>query len=396
MIRNKKRCVAMILAGGQGSRLGVLTKYRAKPAVPFGGKYKIIDFTLSNCTNSGIDTVGVLTQYEPLELNSYIGSGAAWDLDGITGGTFVLPPFMAKDRGRWYSGTADAIRQNVFFIDLYDPDYVLVLSGDHVYQMDYNKMIRAHKEKEADVTIAVLRVPLSEAHRFGVMSTDENDRITEFAEKPKEPKSDLASMGIYVFSWKKLREYLKKDAADENSDHDFGKNVLPAMLKNGEKLCAYRFSGYWKDVGTTQSLWEANMELLDGSGVNLWDREMKVYARNPNMPPHYVGFGAEIRDSMIAEGCNIYGKVEHSVLFPGVTVKEGACVRDSVVMQNAVIEEDCRVCKTIIDEDTKVLKGASVGGEEKITVLGADVTVESGAVIPEGTAVEPKETFKKG
>ncbi|MBQ7623951.1 MAG: glucose-1-phosphate adenylyltransferase [Clostridia bacterium] len=396
MIRNKKRCVAMILAGGQGSRLGVLTKYRAKPAVPFGGKYRIIDFTLSNCTNSGIDTVGVLTQYEPLELNSYIGSGAAWDLDSVTGGTFVLPPYMAKDSGRWYSGTADAIRQNVFFIDLYDPDYVLVLSGDHVYQMDYNKMIRAHREKGADVTIAVLKVPLSEAHRFGVMMTDGEGRVTEFAEKPKEPKSDLASMGIYVFSWKKLKEYLKKDAEDENSDNDFGKNVLPAMLSGGEKLYAYRFSGYWKDVGTIESLWEANMELLDSRGVNLWDKDLKVYARNPNKPPHYVGFGAEVRNSMIAEGCNVYGKVEHSVLFPGVTVKEGACVRDSVIMQDAVIEENSTVIKTIIDEDTKILEGARVGGDGEITVLGANVTVEAGAVIPEGGRTEPKSTVKKG
>lgn len=396
MIRNKKKCVAMILAGGQGNRLGVLTKYRAKPAVPFGGKYRIIDFTLSNCANSGIDTVGVLTQYEPFELNSYIGSGAPWDLDSITGGTFVLPPYVAKNHGRWYSGTADAINQNLYFIDRYDPDYILVLSGDHVYQMDYNKMIRFHQEKEADVTIAVLQVPLEEAHRFGIMITDGEDRITQFDEKPAKPKSDLASMGIYVFSWKKVREYLKMDEREEGSEHDFGKNVLPRMLEAGEKMYAYRFSGYWKDVGTIDSLWEANMELIDGAGVNIWDRNMKVYARNPNMPPHYMGYSAEMKNSMVAEGCTIYGKVEHSVLFPGVTVKAGAYVRDSIIMQNTVIEENCVVEKTIIDEDTVIGARSHVGGAEEITVLGSGVTVEEGAVIPGGDRVGPREKITKG
>ena len=383
MIVNKKKCVAMLLAGGQGSRLGVLTRFRAKPAVPFGGKYRIIDFPLSNCTNSGIDTVGVLTQYQPLELNAYIGTGAPWDLDRLSGGAYVLPPYQAGgDVYEWYKGTANAIYQNIPFLDSYDPDYILVLSGDHIYKMDYNELIRYHQEKGAAATIAVLRVPMEEAHRFGILNTDENMRVVEFDEKPAEPKNDLASMGIYVFSWKVVREYLTADENDPSSSNDFGHDVLPAMLNNGEKMFAYPFAGYWKDVGTVDSLWEANMELLDEeAAVKLRDPEWKIYARTQNQPPHFIGARGEVHRSMICEGCNIYGSVEHSVLSPSVDVGEGAVVVDSILMSGVKVGRGAVIRRAIIDENVTVGAGAIIGGDSAITVIGNGATVGEGAVL---------------
>ena len=318
----------MLLAGGQGSRLHALTSHVAKPAVPFGGKYRIIDFPLSNCINSGIDTVGVLTQYRPLELNAYIGNGEPWDLDRSYGGVHILPPYMREgEKGTWYKGTANAIYQNINFLETYDPEYVLILSGDHVYKMDYAQMLRRHKEAEAACTIAVLEVPMAEAPRFGIMNVDENDDIYEFEEKPKKPKSNLASMGIYIFTWSKLRQYLIDDENDPNSANDFGKNIIPAMLDAGETMSAYRFSGYWKDVGTIDSLWDANMDMLAvDSGVQLFDPTWPIYARAAAQPPHFTGANAEITHSIVTSGCGIYGKVENSVLFHSVTVEEGGGV----------------------------------------------------------------------
>lgn len=307
----------MLLAGGQGSRLGVLTDHVAKPAIPFGGKYRIIDFPLSNCVNSGIDTIGVLTQYQPLELNTYIGSGQPWDLDRLYGGSFILPPYVKGKAGEWYKGTANAIYQNIKFIDLYDPDYVLILSGDHIYKMNYNLMLKYHKEKEADCTIAVIQVPWKEAGRFGVMNADSDLRIREFEEKPKEPKSNLASMGVYIFSWQKLKEYLLKDKEDKESQSDFGKNIIPTMLNKGEKLYAYEFKGYWKDVGTIESLWEANMDTLNQDvPLELDDPPWRIYSRSSNLPPQFIGEHARLINSSIADGCFINGTVENSILFP--------------------------------------------------------------------------------
>ena len=325
-------------AGGQGSRLGILTKNVAKPAVPYGGKYRIIDFPLSNCTNSGIDVVGVLTQYQPLELNAYIGSGAPWDLDLTNGGVFVLPPYQKGKSGEWYRGTANAIYQNMAFISQYNPDYVLILSGDHIYKMDYNDMLNFHIRHKADATIAVREVPWADASRFGIMNTDADDNIIEFEEKPKNPKSNKASMGVYIFTWEKLRQYLIADEADKKSSNDFGKNIIPTMLADKQVLCAYSFNGYWKDVGTIESLWEANMDLLSTPmPIDLHDKKWRIYARNPGMAPHYIAKGATVNDSLITEGCEVYGTVDHSVLFAGVTVEEGANVRDSVIMPGAVI-----------------------------------------------------------
>ena len=313
----KKECIAMLLAGGQGSRLYVLTGAMAKPAVPFGGKYRIIDFPLSNCSNSGIDTVGVLTQYRPLELNSYIGNGQPWDLDSSTGGVHILPPYMGSQGGTWYKGTANAIYQNIGFIDLYDPDYVLILSGDHIYKMDYSKMVARHKEAGAACTISVMEVPWAEASRFGIMAVDEEDMITEFAEKPKEPKSNLASMGIYVFTWKTLRQYLTEDEADPKSENDFGKNIIPTMLSRGERMAAYRFEGYWKDVGTLESLWDANMDMLSPtSGLDLRDESWPIYARSLNAPPTFVGHNAQMSHCAFNRGSEIQGTAENSVLSP--------------------------------------------------------------------------------
>ncbi len=358
----KKECVAMLLAGGQGSRLYVLTKNVAKPAVPFGGKYRIIDFALSNCINSGIDTVGVLTQYEPHVLNAYIGSGQTWDLDRLRGGVSVLPPYQRGKASEWYKGTANAIYQNIPFIADYDPEYVLILSGDHIYKMDYNKMLRQHKETGADATIAVLDVPLSEASRFGIMNCKPDGTIYEFEEKPKEPKSTLASMGIYIFSWKKLRKYLEEDEANSKSSNDFGKDIIPAMLANGEKMVSYRFEGYWKDVGTIESLWEANMDLLSpNSGLNLSDDSWKIYGRTTGSPPHFTAKGAKVQHTLLSEGCEIAGNVSESVLFSDVKVAKNANVEYSILMPGAVVEEGANVRYAIVASGAVIAKGASIG-----------------------------------
>ncbi len=387
----KKKCVAMLLAGGQGSRLYALTQNRAKPAVPYGGKYKIIDFPLSNCIHSGIDTVGVLTQYEPLELNAYIGNGATWDLDCMSGGAYVLPPYMKGKKGEWYSGTASAIFQNIHFIEQYNPEYILILSGDHIYTMDYEKMIDAHEEKGADATIAVMEVPMAEASRFGIMNTDADMRIVEFEEKPPVPKNNLASMGIYVFTWKKLREYLINDNQDPNSSNDFGKNIIPNMLENGEKMFAYLFSGYWKDVGTIDSLWEANMDLLaEKPELDLHDDNWRIYGRNLVFPPHFIGEEASVKNSILCDGCVIHGTVENSILSPGVTVEKGACVKDSIVMQQTVIRSGSCVTRAIVDEDVTILEDAKIGGEEKITVIGSELTIPKGAEIKAGEMLYPR------
>ena len=357
----KKECVAMLLAGGQGSRLYVLTKNVAKPAVPFGGKYRIIDFPLSNCINSGIDTVGVLTQYEPHVLNAYIGAGQTWDLDRLRGGVSVLPPYQGRT-SEWYKGTANAIYQNIPFIADYDPEYVLILSGDHIYKMDYNKMLQQHKDTGADATIAVLDVPLSEASRFGIMNCKPDGTIYEFEEKPKEPKSTLASMGIYIFSWKKLRKYLEEDEANAKSSNDFGKDIIPAMLANGEKMVSYRFEGYWKDVGTIESLWEANMDLLSpNSGLNLSDDSWKIYGRTTGSPPHFTAKGAKVQHTLLSEGCEIAGNVSESVLFSDVKVAKNANVEYSILMPGAVVEEGANVRYAIVASGAVIAKGASIG-----------------------------------
>ena len=391
----KKKMIAMLLAGGQGSRLGVLTKSMAKPAVPFGGKYRIIDFPLSNCVNSDIDTVGVLTQYEPLALNAYLGSGQPWDLDRMNGGVFVLPPYVSGSEGQWYSGTANAVCQNIPFIDQYDPEYVLILSGDHIYKMDYAKMLRAHEENGADATIAVLTVPMEEASRFGIMNTDENGRITEFEEKPKVPKSNKASMGIYIFNWRILRPYLLDDDADKASSHDFGKNIIPKLLSSGAALYAYGFEGYWKDVGTIRSLWEANMDLLGAEPeFRLADKDWRIYSKSPAMPPHYIGGEAEVKNSLVSEGCVVYGKVEKSVLFTGAHIGKDAVIRDSIIMPNAVIGDGATIEKAIIGEGSAIGANAHVGAErlpedgEYNTALTGDITLVANSVnVPEGKRI---------
>ena len=389
----KKEVVAMLLAGGQGSRLYALTSHVAKPAVPFGGKYRIIDFPLSNCVNSGIDTVGVLTQYRPLELNSYIGSGQPWDLDRSDGGVHILPPYMREgDQGTWYKGTANAIYQNIGFLDLYDPDSVVILSGDHIYKMDYSQMVDLHKRTGAACTISVLQVTLEEARRFGIMNVDENDRIYQFEEKPPQPKSTLASMGIYVFTWSKLRQYLLADEADPSSANDFGKNIIPAMLEAGEVMSAYRFEGYWKDVGTLDSLWDANMDMLaPGSGLNLLDKKWPIYCRTPSCPPAFLGPHADVGNSAVAKGCGILGEVKNSVLSYNTQVGQGASVCYSVVMPGAVIEEGAVVQYAIIGERCRVGRGAQVGtppetaknpDDWSIAVLGPDTVIAPGEVVP--------------
>lgn len=390
----KQEVVAMLLAGGQGSRLGVLTRNLAKPAVPFGGKYRIIDFPLSNCVNSGIETVGVLTQYQPLELNEYIGNGQPWDLDSTNAGVHVLPPYQKNKKSDWYKGTANAIFQNIPFIERYDPEYVVVLSGDHIYKMDYSKMINYHKEKDAACTIAVYEVPLEEASRFGILNTNADGSIYEFDEKPKVPKSNQASMGIYVFSWSKLKKYLEEDDENPKSQNDFGKNVLAAMLNAGERMFAYRFEGYWKDVGTIESLWESNMDLLNPNiSLDLSDDEWKIYSRNPVMPPHYVAKGAHVQNSLVAEGCNVYGEIDFAVLFAGVYVAPGAVVKDSIVMPGARIEEGARVQYAIVSENS-VIGANAVVGERPEEMENKDdwgvAVIGPGCTIPPGTVVEPK------
>lgn len=367
----KNEMIAMILAGGQGSRLGVLTKEIAKPAVPFGGKYRIIDFPLSNCSNSGIDTVGVLTQYQPLVLNSHIGIGAPWDLDRASGGVSVLPPYMKSTGGDWYKGTANAIYQNIGYIDYHDPEYVLILSGDHIYKMDYSKMLEFHKKNNADATIAVIDVPLEEASRFGIMNANENFEIYEFEEKPKKPKSTLASMGIYIFTWEVLRQYLIKDESNPKSSNDFGKNIIPLMLENDKKMMAYPFEGYWKDVGTIESLWQANMDLLDDKNdLNIHDTSFKIYSVNPMQPPQYIGPNAEVTNSIMAEGCEIYGKVINSVIFPGVHIEENATVRDSVIMSNTKIKKNSIINKAILGQDVIIEEDTLVSNGDEVAVVG--------------------------
>ncbi|WP_214778761.1 MULTISPECIES: glucose-1-phosphate adenylyltransferase [unclassified Exiguobacterium] len=378
----KQEMVAMLLAGGEGKRLGPLTRKTAKPAVHFGGKYRIIDFPLSNCTNSGITTVGVLTQYEPLELNRYLGIGTAWDLDRRNGGLAILPPYQAQSGKNWYEGTANAIYRNLSYIDDYDPDYVLILSGDHIYKMDYEKMLEAHKEKQADVTISVMEVPWDEASRFGILNTADDLRINEFEEKPEEPKSNLASMGIYIFNWSVLREHLIKDAEDETSSFDFGKNIIPNTLLQGLDVFAYKFKGYWKDVGTIQSLWEANMDLLEEEPpFDLYDPEWKIYSVNPNQTPQYIGKDACVEQSVINEGCHIEGEVQHSVLFYDVRVGEGSLVKDSVIMPGARIGKDVTIHRAIVASCAVIEDGATVGepGGE-IVVIEPHENIESGTV----------------
>ncbi|ANB56974.1 glucose-1-phosphate adenylyltransferase [Anoxybacillus sp. B7M1] len=354
----KKRCVAMLLAGGQGSRLNSLTKQLAKPAVPFGGKYRIIDFTLSNCSNSGIDTVGILTQYQPLLLHSYIGIGSAWDLDRRNGGVTVLPPYSESSGVKWYEGTAHAIYQNMNYIEQYDPEYVLILSGDHIYKMNYAKMLDYHIAKNADVTISVIEVPWAEASRFGIMNTDKEMRIVEFEEKPSAPKNNLASMGIYIFNWSVLKEYLQIDNENPSSSHDFGKDVIPLLLKEKKQLMAYPFKGYWKDVGTVKSLWEANMDLLDPEcELNLFDQSWKIYSVNPNQPPQYISPDAIVINSLVNEGCIIEGTIDHSVVFQGVYVQKGAIVRDCVIMPDVVIGENAYIERAIVPSELEIPPG---------------------------------------
>lgn len=391
MHSNKKECVAMLLAGGQGTRLYSLTRDLAKPAVSFGGKYRIIDFPLSNCINSNIDTIGVLTQYKPFDLNQYIGNGQPWDLDRLNGGVFVLPPYMKGETSDWYKGTANAIYQNIEFVDKFSPEYVLILSGDHIYKMDYAQMLSYHKEKGADCTIAVINVSLEEASRFGIMNTNPDNSVYEFAEKPKHPKSTNASMGIYIFKWEKLRKYLIDDEADKTSQNDFGKNIIPKMLADGQKLFAYNFSGYWKDVGTISSLWEANMDVLNtASGINLDDSAWKIYARNTAEPPHFVGKNAVIGNSLITEGCEINGKVVNSVLSTGVEICEGATVEDSTIMPGAKICKGAVVRYAIVGNNAVVGENAVVGdkqtgmvdGQWQITVVGPNANVAPNRIVP--------------
>jgi len=384
----------MLLAGGQGTRLGVLTQDVAKPAVPFGGKYRIIDFPISNTINSGIDTIGVLTQYQPFELNQYIGNGQPWDLDRLNGGAFVLPPYQKGKSGEWYKGTANAIYQNINFIDRYNPEYVLILSGDHIYKMDYSEMLDAHVKNNADCTIAVLNVSIEEASRFGIMNTNENNEIYEFEEKPKHPKSTKASMGIYIFTWSKLRDYLIRDEENKDSSNDFGKNIIPMMLKDGQKLFAYEFSGYWKDVGTISSLWEANMDVLhpETSGLTLNDRKWKIYARNTAEPPHYIGENAVISNSIVSEGCNIDGKVTNSVIYHGSTVERGAEIKDSIIMPGTKVGANSRICHAIVGWNATIGENcvigapqkAPVGGEWKIAVVAPELELERNSVVKEG------------
>jgi len=373
----KTECLGMILAGGQGSRLKALTKTVAKPAVPFGGKYRIIDFPLSNCVNSGINKVGIATQYKPFELHSYLGSGTSWDLDRTGGGLFVLPPYAREKGGDWYRGTADAVYQNLNFIDLVDPEYIIILSGDHIYTMNYAWMLDSHKNNNADCTIGVFEVPWEEAPRFGIMATDkETGRIVEFQEKPKEPKSNLASMGIYIFTTSFLKKYLLEDGENENSSHDFGNDLIPKMLNDGARMFSYAFDGYWKDVGTIESLWLANMDLLEDTPPFELNGDWKIYSSNPSMPPHYVGPEAVIKRSMISEGAKIFGEVEHSVIFSGVTIGKGAKVTNSVIFPGTVIEDGAVVNYAILAQDVKVKAGAKVEGKEnEISVVAENEVV---------------------
>ena len=390
-----KECVAMILAGGQGTRLGALTKNVAKPAVAFGGKYRIIDFPLSNCVHSGIDTVGVLTQYQPLVLNTYIGNGNPWDLDRNNGGVYVLPPYQSAKAGEWYKGTANAIYQNLGFLEKFHPENVLILSGDHIYKMHYGEMLKKHRESGAAITIAVMPVPWEEASRFGIMNVDGEGNIVEFEEKPKNPKSNLASMGIYIFDYEKLKKYLTEDEQDSESSNDFGKNIIPKMLANHEKLSAWEFEGYWKDVGTVYSLWEANMDLIGKNPkFDLSERKWRIYSRNMAYEPHYVGKDASIRNSSITEGCYINGTVENSVISSDTTREKGSLIKESVIMSGAVIGHNVRIERAIIGEGAVVKDGAEIGVREyennayaSPMCTGGIVLVEGGATVPENAVI---------
>ena len=383
----KKECIAMLLAGGQGSRLYDLTKQTAKPAVTFGGKYKIIDFPLSNCINSGIDTVGVLTQYQPLALNEYIGNGEPWDLDRTRGGLSVLPPYQGNKSSDWYKGTANAIYQNINFIKQYNPEYVLILSGDHIYRMDYAKMLDHHKKTGASCTVATITVPMEEASRFGICNTNPDCSIYEFEEKPKQPKNNQASMGIYIFNAKILIDYLEADEADENSSNDFGKNIIPNLLNNGEKLYAYKFEGYWKDVGTISSLWEANMDLIgDQPVLNMADRDFRIFSRNVARPPQFIGNKANIENSLISEGCKINGTVINSILSGGVVIEEGALVKDSVIMEDVTVKKGGKVYSAIIDSDVVIEKNATFGTENADK---SDI-----AIVAKGTVIRAQKKAK--
>lgn len=394
---NKKECVAMLLAGGQGSRLYALTQKVAKPAVPFGGKYRIIDFPLSNCVNSGIDTVGILTQYQPLVMNDYIGNGQPWDLDRVHGGVHILAPYQSQQGADWYQGTANAIYQNISFIERYDPEYVIILSGDHIYKMDYDKMLTFHKEHNAACTISVINVSLEEASRFGIMFAHDDGEVYDFVEKPANPKSTLASMGIYIFSFDVLKKYLTENENDlsEGNSKDFGKDIIPALLRDNQKVFAYKFEGYWKDVGTIDSLWEANMDLINPNiPIDLYDPDWKIYSRNPVMPPQYIGSNASIQNSMVTEGCCIDGKVEFSMLSDGVTIEEGAVVTDSILMPGAIIRSGAVVDYSIIGEDTEICSGAKIGLRPEL-VEDRDswgiAVVGQGLKISENSVVKPKE-----
>lgn len=398
---HKTNVVAMLLAGGQGSRLGVLTKNIAKPAVPYGGNYRIIDFPLSNCVNSGIYTVGVLTQYQPLELNDYIGNGQPWDLDRQNGGVHVLSPYEAMGSKEWYKGTANAIYQNINFIEKYNPEYVVVLSGDHIYKMNYANMIDFHEKNNADCTIAVLEVPWEEASRFGILATDENNKIYEFAEKPAEPKSNKASMGVYVFSWDKLRKYLIEDESNPDSANDFGKNIIPMMLEAGERMFAFPFAGYWKDVGTIDSLWEANLDIINPNvDLDLSDPSWKIYSKTPASPPHYIGKNAKVENSSVSEGCEIDGEVDYSVVSSNVTIEADADVRYSVIMPGAVIKKGAKVYYSIVAENAVIEENAKIGEIPEllnkpedwgIAVIGASATIKSGTHIEPGRMINSNE-----
>ena len=374
--------IAMILAGGQGSRLGILTRDNAKPAVPFGGKYRIIDFPLSNCSNSGIDTVGVLTQYQPMILNSHIGIGAPWDLDRTNGGVSLLPPHMKQSGGNWYAGTADAIYQNINYVDFYDPEYVLILSGDHIYKMDYNKMLKYHQEQKADATLAVIPVTYEEAPRFGIMNTNEDNSVYEFEEKPKNPKNNMASMGIYIFNWQVLKKFLKEDQLEKTSSNDFGKNIIPNMLNSGKKLMAYPFDGYWKDVGTIDSLWEANMDLLDSNNrLDIHDTKWKIYTVNPMRPPQYMGSHADVKKSFVVEGCSVFGKVSNSVLSAGVYVGKNTVIKDSVIMANTKIGDNVVIEKAIVGGDVIIRKNSKIGNGKDIVLIGEREEIKANSVV---------------
>ena len=378
----KKEMIALILAGGQGSRLKQLTKMTAKPAVPFGGKYKIIDFSLSNCSNSDIDTVGVLTQYQPLSLNSHIGIGSPWDLDRRDGGVSMLAPYQSENGGNWYNGTADAIYQNTNYIDSYDPEYVLILSGDHIYKMDYSKMLDYHKEKRSEVTIAVIEVSHDEASRFGIMNTHEDNSIFEFEEKPEEPKSNLASMGVYIFNWATLKQLLKEDNLDKSSDNDFGKNIIPKMIANNQKLYAFRFKGYWRDVGTIESFWEANMDLLsDNNELDIHNDEWRIYTLNPMLPPQYIGPDAIIKNVLLNEGCTILGEISNSVLFQGVHIGKNTKITNSVILPNTKIGDNVIVDKAIIGSNVIIRRNSCIGDGKNIIVIGEREEIKAGSNI---------------